>query len=410
MAARPRRRGRGPRGDQRPTDPARRGATGGDSGARDGGGPRRPDQGLPRGHPQQAHGHRPRGRAPLRPQGVLAGHPRRPHRAVHPRRGAGDDPAAPTAAAGPRHPGGGGRRAVPLGGPGLVRAARGPARGRLAVRAARSDERRGRRAREGPGCLSAAREASGTSLRCMPDADDTLARLGGLEGVASAMAATRDGIDALLRDRGLRRTTPGLTGESLLRGAHASAVLEGSTSDLEAVRAGAGDDLSRAAVRISAELLGLLPMLSRSPLQVFARLHTLAAAGSVRADGLGRPRDADGAARLRDLGRLLTAPTTAPALVVAGVVHAELAAAAPFGSRDGLVARAAERLVLAARGVDEKSLVVPEAGHLALRAAYESNLRGYRGGGAAGVHAWLLYVAEAYAAGAEASPLRRPAD
>ena len=50
---------------------------------------------------------------------------------------------------------------------------------------------------------------------------------------------------------------------------------------------------------------------------------------------------------------------------------------------------------------------MPEAGHLALRAAYESNLRGYRDGGAAGVHAWLLYAAEAYAAGAEASPLRR---
>jgi hypothetical protein len=53
---------------------------------------------------------------------------------------------------------------------------------------------------------------------------------------------------------------------------------------------------------------------------------------------------------------------------------------------------------------------VPEAGHLALRAAYESNLRGYRDGGAAGVQAWLLYAAEAFAAGAEASPLRRGAD
>ena len=56
------------------------------------------------------------------------------------------------------------------------------------------------------------------------------------------------------------------------------------------------------------------------------------------------------------------------------------------------MARAAERLVLVARGVDEKSLVVPEAGHLALRPAYESNLRGYRDGGRAGVHAWLLYA------------------
>ena len=64
------------------------------------------------------------------------------------------------------------------------------------------------------------------------------------------------------------------------------------------------------------------------------------------------------------------------------MVHAEIAVAAPFVSHNGLVARAAERLVLVARGVDAKSLIVPEAGHLAVRAEYESNLRGYRDGGA----------------------------
>ncbi len=107
---------------------------------------------------------------------------------------------------------------------------------------------------------------------------------------------------------------------------------------------------------------------------------------------------------------MLLTSTSVPALIVAAVVHADLVAAAPFASHNGIVARAAERLVLVGRGVDEKSLVVPEAGHLALRAAYESNLRGYRDGGQAGVHAWLLYAAEAYAAGAEASPLRLAAD
>ena len=56
---------------------------------------------------------------------------------------------------------------------------------------------------------------------------DPLAWLTSLEGVGSAYAATRDGIDAMLRDRGLRRTPPGTTAESLLRGAHASAVLVG---------------------------------------------------------------------------------------------------------------------------------------------------------------------------------------
>ena len=234
---------------------------------------------------------------------------------------------------------------------------------------------------------------------------DPLASLAALEGVGSAMAATRDGIDAMLRDRGLRRTTPELTGESLLRGAHASALLEGSASSLDEVRAGEGDAVAQAALRISTGLLGTLPTLVRAPLQAIARLHTLAGRGEVADEDLGRPRDAAGAQRLRDLGGLLTTTTTAPALVLAAVAHAEVVTVAPFASHNGLVGRALERLVLVSRGVDEKSLVVPESGHLALRREYESNLRGYRDGGVAGVHSWLLYAAEAYAAGAEASPL-----
>ena len=238
-----------------------------------------------------------------------------------------------------------------------------------------------------------------------PTAVDPLAALASLEGVPSAFAAARDGIDVLLRDRGLRRTTPETTGESLLRGAHASAVLEGSTSTLDELRAGSGDEVAQAAVRVSTELLSLVPTVGRSPAQALARVHALAAAGSVGEAQLGRPRDAEAAARLRGVADLLVAESSVPALLVAAVVHADLVAAAPFASHNGIVARAAERLVLVSRGVDGKSLVVPEAGHLALRPAYESNLRGYRDGGRAGVHGWLLYAAEAYTAAAQASPL-----
>jgi len=234
----------------------------------------------------------------------------------------------------------------------------------------------------------------------MPDADP-LAPLLRLEGVPSAFAATRDGIDALLRDRGLRRTSSDQTAEALLAGAHASAVLEGSTSSLESVRAGSGDAVAADAVRVSVHLLALVPTLRTSPLQAFARLHALASGDAES----GRPRDAASLDRLQSLGRLLDATTAAPALLVAAVVHADLATAAPFPSHNGIVARAAERLVWVARGVDERSVLVPEAGHLALRAAYESNLRGYRDGGPAGVAAWLRYAAEAAAKGAEASPL-----
>ena len=247
-------------------------------------------------------------------------------------------------------------------------------------------------------------DQAGSSLRSAT-VTDPLSRLAGLEGVASAMAATRDGIDALLRDRGLRRTSPEQTAESLLRGAHASAVLEGSEDSLETAREGAGDEVTQAAVRVSTELLSLVPTLKAAPLQAFARLHTLAGKGVVDDADLGRPRDAEAATRLRDLAATLSAPTEAPALVVAAVAHADIATASPFLSHNGIVARAVERLLLVARGVDPTSVTVPEAGHLALRREYESNLRGYASGGQAGVHAWLLYAAEAFAKGAESSPV-----
>ncbi len=233
---------------------------------------------------------------------------------------------------------------------------------------------------------------------------DELGGVERLEGVGSAFAAARDGIDTILRDRGLRRTSPEATAESLLRGAHASAVLAGSSSTLDDVRAGEGDPLAQAALRVSVELLGLVPVFARTPIQALARLHALAAAGSVPDDRVGRPRDPEAAARLRSTVGLLASDR--PALMTAALVHAELATAQPFGSADGLVARATERLVLVSSGVDSKSLVVPEAGHLALRAAYESNLRAYADGGRRGLQAWLVYCSEAYAAGAEASPLR----
>ncbi|MGN0063900.1 MAG: oxidoreductase [Nocardioides sp.] len=239
---------------------------------------------------------------------------------------------------------------------------------------------------------------------------DPLDWLSSLEGVPSAYAATRDGIDVMLRDRGLRRTSPETTAESLLRGAHASAVLEGSGSTLAEVRAGEGDEIATDVVRLSAEMLGLAPLLLTSPLQALARLHSVVAAGSLPTEMLGRPRDAESAQRLRTVAELLTASASTPALVRAAIVHAEIATAAPFSSHNGVVARATERLVLVTTGLDAKSLVVPEAGHLALRAQYESNLVGYRDGGQKGKHAWLMYAAEAYAAGAEASPLRRPAE
>ncbi len=96
---------------------------------------------------------------------------------------------------------------------------------------------RSRRSHRGRRRASASRRSSGPRLPVAAPAPGPLttvpvvedvAGIERLEGVGSAYAATRDGIDTLLRDRGLRQTSPDLTTESLLRGAHATAVLEGS--------------------------------------------------------------------------------------------------------------------------------------------------------------------------------------
>ena len=91
--------------------------------------------------------------------------------------------------------------------------------------------------------------------------------------------------------------------------------------------------------------------------------------------------------------------------MTAALLHAELVCGAPFATANGIVARAAERLVLVGSGVDAKSLVVP--GGRAPRPATGVRVEParLRRGRPAGLQAWLLYAAEAYAAGAEASPL-----
>lgn len=236
---------------------------------------------------------------------------------------------------------------------------------------------------------------------------DVFGQSSSLEGVPSRLAAARDGVDALLRDRGLRRTTPELTAESLLRGAAASADLGGSETDLEALRAGGGDEVASAAARLNAGLLALIPVVARSPLQALARMHVLAAAGRVDPDLLGRPRSEEGlAARLQGLSAALVATTSAPAIAVAALAHAELMTIAPFEQCNGLVARAIERLILVARGVDPTSMLVPEGGHLALAEGYRAGLEAYACGGPAGRRTWLLHCAAALTSAVELSPLR----
>ena len=260
---------------------------------------------------------------------------------------------------------------------------------------------------------------------------DPLAPLLDLPGVVDAVAESRRSIDALLGHRVLRRRSAEVTAESALRGARASAQLEGAGIELERLR---GQLLTggtvephnrdprtgavvRAAVRLHADLGQVLGSWRRSPAQALAKLHVIAAADLVDdPDALGRPRPAGAAyedplglgpapdplevsARLEGLSRVLLA-TKAPAVVVAGVVHGELLALRAFGSADGLVARAAARLVLVDRGLDPKAVSAPEVGHVELEHEYETAALAYVSGGPDGVAQWLVHSARAIGLGA----------
>jgi hypothetical protein len=233
---------------------------------------------------------------------------------------------------------------------------------------------------------------------------DVVVRDANLEGVASALGAARDGIDALLRDRGLRRTAPELTTASLLKGALASATLEGSAATEDDVRTGA-DPVVTGAARLNAQLLGLLPVIRRAPLQAVARMHALATTDP-RVGSAGRPRPIPGLAeRLHALAALLVEQPGAPALAIAAIAHAEVAVLAPFEDANGIVARALERLLLVSGGVDPSSLTVPEAGHAQRAAEYRAGLAAYATTTLEGHRQWLLHAARAVTAGAAASPL-----
>lgn len=240
-------------------------------------------------------------------------------------------------------------------------------------------------------------------------ASDPLAALVELPGVCAAAEKARTSIDRLRAHGVLRRRSHQVSVESLRRGATATAALDGLVETEPGVPPVAG-------MRLYAELAFLVPVWRRAPWQALARMHLLAASGRSPSADLGRPRaDAEpedplglGAApgpaelssRLDALGELLVRRTTVPATVLAAVVHGELLALRPFAVGSGMVARAAARLTLVERGLDPKSLSVPEAAHAASPAVYADSARGYAGGGSDGVARWLVHCAAAVEAGA----------
>ncbi|MEU6354597.1 oxidoreductase [Streptomyces sp. NPDC047072] len=254
---------------------------------------------------------------------------------------------------------------------------------------------------------------------------DPLAALGSLPGVAESVESVRKSVDRVYGHRVMRRRSNEITSEAALRGARGSAALSGADWALEEVRRRSDfgvDDEARvmgASLRLTAEAGQLLSIWRQSPLRVLARLHMVAVAAD--GDEVGRPRQAGeavdeplielplpGAAevsgRLEGLSELIIVGSSAPALVTAAVVHGELLALRPFASHNGLVARAAERIVLVGSGLDPKSVCPAEVGHAELgRAAYLAALDGYVSGTPEGMAAWITHCGAAVGLGARES-------
>ncbi len=262
-------------------------------------------------------------------------------------------------------------------------------------------------------------------------ADDALADLLDLPGVAEAVAGARERIDDALRHPALRReswvgadTGPGTTGASgggasgasgagpvdrvaaevSLRSAVASAALSGYAYPLADVRAGTVTDPGvQGALRVASALPGLATTWPAAPRQVLARVHLLAARDLVGDDELGRPVRSQTALRIvLDRAVDLSARgATASPVVLAAVIHAELLALRAFAGPNGVVARAAARLILISSGVDPRGLIAVDVGHQQREPEYRAATSAWGSGEPETVPAWLRHYGAALAAGAD---------
>lgn len=270
-----------------------------------------------------------------------------------------------------------------------------------------------------------------------PDPPDAalaaLRDLTALEGVADAVDLAREACTQLRWHQALRRRIPEAAAESRVRGATASSMLEGaepvgSVDSVDLVRdlmRGAVDWQVRAddpvwrvlagVVRATAATEHVGPAQLRAPAQVLAGLHAAAAAELLPADQVGRPRVAgetsrewaelgpapdaqEAAARLQLVHQLLGSVSSgsAPTLLVAAVVHAEIVLCRPFVLGNGVVARALERVVLRVGGLDPTGVAVPEVGHADRTGLdYRGALTGYASGEQDGVALWLRHCGSA---------------
>lgn len=231
---------------------------------------------------------------------------------------------------------------------------------------------------------------------------DPLAPLLELPGVADAVRLARESVAVVHRHPTNRRGWPATSAEASVRAARASAVLDGGDPEIPE-EGGVTNPVTAGALRVAEALGPLLSTWERAPMQALARLHVLAAADLGAEDSaLGRPREGLGvASRLDLLAGLVAGGSTAPGPVLSAVVHGELLALRPFGTADGVVARAAARLTTIQTGLDPKGLAVPEVFFMRRAERYREAADGFADGGPEGVAAWIVFCCEALEAGAK---------
>ncbi|MGC4933440.1 oxidoreductase [Gordonia sp. DT30] len=235
---------------------------------------------------------------------------------------------------------------------------------------------------------------------------DPLAPLAELPGVAAAADTARDALGAVHRHPANLRGWDKAATEASWRAGRSSAAIDGGSVELR--RDGDFDDpilagAMRVAQALDGESLdGLTTVFRRAPAQAFARLHMLAAADLVDdPDELGRPRDgAEVATRLDLLSQLITGGTRVGAPVLAAVVHGELLGLNAFGSANGIVARAASRLVCTSSGLDPHNLGVPEVTWFRRVADYRVLSEAFGSGRPQALQDWIVFCCEALTAGA----------
>ncbi|TSE00589.1 oxidoreductase [Skermania sp. ID1734] len=227
-----------------------------------------------------------------------------------------------------------------------------------------------------------------------------------LPGVAEAAERAREALALVHRHKANRRGWPVTAAEAAVRAARASAALSGGSTELPS-DGRVSDPILAGALRVGQALDGdaltnMVGTWRRAPLQALARLHLLAAADLVSDQSeLGRPRSESGIGpRLDLLAQIVTGGSAAPAPVVAAVVHGEILALQPFGQADGVVARAASRLVAVASGLDVHNLGVPEVGWLGNRERYAAAAAGFADGSANALGEWVILCCRAFESGA----------